>query len=241
MLVVVHHSVVSTSLQPRGLQEARLPCPLPSPRIWPSSCSLHWWCCLAISSSDTLFSFGPQSFPTSGNFSVSHLFPSDDHNIAASASASVLSVNIQGLSPLRSTGLISLLCKGLSGVFSSTTVWKHQFSSSLSAIRAVSSSYLKLLVFLLLTPICYSSSLAFLTMCSAYRLNKQGDSRQPYCTPFSILNQSVVPYRVLTAASWPTCKLLRRQVRWSGIPVSRRAFHSLSWSTQSKALPESMK
>ena len=178
---------------------------------------------------------------TSGTFSMSHLFTSDDQNIGASASASVLSVNIQGLSPLRLTSLISLLCKGVSGVFSSTTVWKHQFSSSLSAIRVVSSSYLKLLVFLLLTPICYSSSLAFLMMCSAYRLNKQGYSRHPYCTPFSILNQSVVPYRVLTAASWPTCKFLRRQVRWSGIPISQRAFHSLSWSTQSKALPESMK
>ena len=65
---------------------------------------------------------------------------------------------------------------------------------------------------------CNSSSLAFLMMCSAYRLNKQGDSRHPGHTPFSILNQSVVPYRVLTVASWLTYKFLRRQVRWPGFP-----------------------
>ena len=88
---------------------------------------------------------------------------------------------------------------------------------------------------------CNSFSLAFLTMCSAYRLNKQGDSRQPCHPPFSILNQSLVPYMVLIAASWPTYRFLNRQVRWSGIPVSLRAFHSLLWSTQSKALAESMK
>ena len=73
-------------------------------------------------------------------------------------------------------------------------------------------------------------------MCSAYRLNKQGDSRQPCHPPFSILNLSVVSCRVLTIASWPSYRFLRKQVSWSGIPISLRAFHSLLWSTQSKAL-----
>ena len=84
---------------------------------------------------------------------------------------------------------------------------------------------------IILTPACDSSSTAFLIICSVYRLNKQGDSRQPYRTPFSVLNQSVVPCRVLTAVSWPTYRFLRRQVRWSGILISLRAFHHLLWST----------
>ena len=79
-----------------------------------------------------------------------------------------------------------------------------------------------------LIPACNSSNLAFLMVCSAYRLNKQGDSRQPCCTPFLILNQSVVPYRVLPVTSWPAYRFLRRQVRWPGIPISLRAFHSFS-------------
>ena len=70
----------------------------------------------------------------------------------------------------------------------------------------------------------------------AQPINKQGHSRQSCHTPFSIVNQSVVPYRVLTAASWPTNRFLRRQVRWSSIPISLRVFHRLLWSTQSKAL-----
>ena len=111
-------------------------------------------------------------------------------------------------------------------------------SSSLSAIRMVSSVYLRLLIFLpaILIPACASSSPVFLMMYSAYRLNKQGDSRQPYCIPFLILNQSFVPYRVLTVASWPPYSFLRRQVRCSDISNSLRAFHSLLWSAQSRAL-----
>ena len=125
--------------------------------------------------------------------------------------------------------------------FSSFTLIKRLFSSSsLSAIRVVSCTKLRLLIFLppILIPAYNSSSLAFLMMCSVYRLNKQGNSRQPCCTPFSILNQSVVPYGILTVASWPTYRFLRRQVRWSGTPVSLTVFHSLLWSTQSKALSE---
>ena len=122
---------------------------------------------------------------------------------------------------------------------SSLTFIKRLFSSSpLSAFRVASFAYLRLLIFFpaILIPACNSSSLAFPLMCSAFKLNKQGDSKQPSCTPFSILNQSVDPYKVLTVASWPAYRLLRRQVRWSGIPISFRVFHSLLWSTQSKAL-----
>ena len=109
-----------------------------SPRVCLSSCSLHWWCRPAISSSDTLLSFCAWSFPASGTFPMSRLLASDDQNTGVSASASVLLVNIQGWSPLRLTGLISLPFKGLSGVFSSTTVWRHQFFSILPSLRSSS-------------------------------------------------------------------------------------------------------
>ena len=94
-------------------------------------------------------------------------------------------------------------------------------SSSLSAIRVVSSVYLRLLIVLLanLIPAYASSSPAFLMMYSAYKLNKQGDNIQPWCTPFPIWNQSV-PCPVLTVVSWPAYRFLKRQVRWSGIPIS---------------------
>ena len=99
--------------------------------------------------------------------------------------------------------------------------------------RVVSSAYLRWLIFLLaiLIPACNSSSPSFLMVYSVYKLNKQGDNKQS-CTPFSILNQSVVPYRVLTFGSWPAYRFLRRQVTWSGISIFYlRVFHSLLWST----------
>ena len=107
----------------------------------------------------------------------------------------------------------------------------------------VTSAYLRLLIFLpaILIPASASSSPAFLMMYSAYKLNKQGDNIQPWRTPFPTRNQSVVPCPVLTVASWPAYRFLRRQVRWSGIPISFRIFHSLLWSTQSKALAKSIK
>ena len=110
--------------------------------------------------------------------------------------------------------------------------------SSLSATSVVSSAYLRLLIFLLevLIPACASSSLAFCVMYSAYKLNKQDDNIQPWHTPFLIWNQSVVPFSILTVSSWPAYRFLRRQVRWSGSPISLRIFHSFLWSTQSKAL-----
>ena len=106
---------------------------------------------------------------------------------------------------------------------SSFTFIKRLFSSSsLSAIRVVSSAYLMLLIFLLtiLISACASYSPAFHKMYSAYKLNKQGDNIQPWYTPFLIWNQSVVPCPILTVASWPAYRFLRRQVRWSGIPIS---------------------
>ena len=109
-------------------------------------------------------------------------------------------------------------------------------SSSLSAIRVVSSAYLRLLIFLLtiLIPTCDSSSPVFHMMYSAYKLNKQDDNRQPWRTPFPNLNQSIVPCLVLTIASWPAYRFLRRQVRCSGIPISLSIFHSLLWFTESR-------
>ena len=109
---------------------------------------------------------------------------------------------------------------------SSFSFIKKLFSSSLSVIRVVSSAYLRILIFLpaILIPACASSSLEFLMMHSAYKLNKQGDSIHPWCTPFPIWNWSVVPCPVLTVTSWPAYIFLRRQVRWSGIPTSWRIF-----------------
>ena len=121
----------------------------------------------------------------------------------------------------------------------SLTFIKRLFSSSLlSAIRVVSSLYLRLLIFLLaiLIAACACSSPAFLMMYSACKLNKQGDKIQPWHTLFPIWNQSVVPCPVLTVASCPAYRFLRRQVRWSGIPVSFRIFQFFLWATQSKVL-----
>ena len=113
---------------------------------------------------------------------------------------------------------------------------KRLFSfASLSAIKVVSSAYLRLLIFLpaMLIPACASSSPAFLMMYSAYKLNKHGDKIQPWCTPFPIWNQSVVPRLVLTVASWPTYRFSGGR---SGGPICRRIFHSLLWSTHGQRL-----
>jgi len=107
------------------------------------------------------------------------------------------------------------------------TFIKTLFSSSLlSALRVVSSAYLRLSIFLpaILIPASASCCPAFWMMYSAYKLNKQGDNIQPWCTLFPILDQSIVPYLVLTVAYWPAYRFLRRQVRWSGIPISLRIF-----------------
>ena len=117
---------MSNSVWPNGQQHARPLCLLPSPEVCPSSCPLHWWCYPATSSSDSLFSC-PQSFPTSGTFPVSQLFALDDQTTGVSSSALVLLTSVQGWFSLRLTGFIYLLFRGLSRVFSSTTVRRHQF------------------------------------------------------------------------------------------------------------------
>ena len=113
--------VVSNSLWPRGLQHNRLPCPSLSPRVCSDSCPLNRWCSQIISFSVVPFPSCLQSFP------VSRLFASGGRSIGASASAVVLPMNIQNWFPLGLTGWISLQSKGLSRVFSNTTVQKHQF------------------------------------------------------------------------------------------------------------------
>ena len=115
------HPVVSDSLQPHELQHTRLPCPSPSPGVCSHSCPFSRWCHPTISSSVACFSC-LQSFPASGSFPMSWLFESAGQSTGASASASVLPMNIQGWFPLGLTGLISLLSKGLSRIFSSTKV-----------------------------------------------------------------------------------------------------------------------
>ena len=122
-------SVVSNSSWPHGLQHARLLCLPLSPGICSNSCPLSWWCYLIISSSATSFSSCPQSFPASGSFPISWFFASGGQSIGALASASVLPVNTQCWCPLGLTDLIFLQSKGLTGVFSTTTIQKHQFFS----------------------------------------------------------------------------------------------------------------
>ena len=124
--VQFNHSVMSNSLWPHGLQHARPPCPSPTPRVYPNSYPLSQWCHPTISSSVIPFSSGLQSFPTSGSFLVSQFFTSDGQIIGVSVSASVLPMNIQDWFPVEWTDWISLQSKGLSRVFSNTTVQKHQ-------------------------------------------------------------------------------------------------------------------
>ena len=126
------HSVMSSSLQPHRLQRTRLPCPSPTPRACPNSCPSSQWCHPSIkldgiSSSVIPFSSCLQSFPASGSFQMSQFFTSSGQSIGVSASGSVLPMNIWDWFPLGWTDLISLQSKGLSRVFSNTTVQKHQF------------------------------------------------------------------------------------------------------------------
>ena len=120
-------SVVSDSLWPHGLQHTRPPCPSSAPGVYSNSCPLSQWCHTNISSSVIPFSSHLQSFPASGSFHMSQFFATGGQSIGASASASVLPMNIQDWFPLGWTGWISLQSKGLLRVFSNTTVQKHQF------------------------------------------------------------------------------------------------------------------
>ena len=121
------HSVVSDSLRPHESQHTRPPCPSPTPRVYPNSCPSTQWCHPAISSSVVPFSSCPQSLSASESFPMSQLFAWGGQSIRVSALASVLPVNTQDWSPLGWIGWISLQSKGLSRVFSNTTVQKHQF------------------------------------------------------------------------------------------------------------------
>ena len=122
-------SVVSNSLRPHESQHARPPCPSPTPGVHSNSCPSSWWCHPAISSSVISFSSRPQSLPASESFPMSQLFAWGGQSIGASASTSVLPMNTQDWSS-EWTGWISLESKGLSRVFSKTTVQKHQFFSA---------------------------------------------------------------------------------------------------------------
>ena len=171
------HSVVSDSLWPYERQHARPPCPSPTPGVHPKPCPLSWWCHPTISSSVIPFSSCPQSFRSSGFFKwVSSL-----HQVAK-----VFEFQLQHQS-FQWTLRTDLFLDGLVGSPCSPR------------------DSLRLLIFLsaILIPACASSSPAFLMMYSAYKLTKQSDSKEPWCTPFPIWNQSVVLCPVLTAASWP--------------------------------------
>ena len=127
-LVQFSCSVVSDSLQPHGLQHTRLPCPSPTPGACSNSCPSSLWYHPTISSSALPFSFCLESFPASGSLPMSQFLTSGDQSIGTSAS--VLPMNIEYWFPLGLIGLISLQSKGLSRVFSNTTVQKHNFFSA---------------------------------------------------------------------------------------------------------------
>ena len=121
---------MSHPLRLHGPRHTRPPCPSPTPGVHPDSCPLSRWCHPTSSSSVVPFSSYPQSFPASGSFQMSQFFASDGQSIGVLASASVLPMNIQDWFPLGGTDWISLQSKGLSRVFSNTTVQKHQFFSA---------------------------------------------------------------------------------------------------------------
>ena len=138
------HSVVSNSLRPHELQHARPPCPSLTPGVHPNSCPSSRWCHPAISSS-VVFSSCPQSLPASESFPLSQLFAWSGQSIGVSALASVLPKNTKDWFPLGRTGWISLQSKGLSRVFSNTTVQKHQFFSAQLSSQSNSHTHIWLL------------------------------------------------------------------------------------------------
>ena len=145
LLLLFSHWVMSDCLQPHGLQQARLLGPSLSPGVCSNPCPLSQWCHLYITFSVAPFSSCPQSFLASGSFLMSQLFAPGDQSIGASAS--VLPMNIQGWFPLELTGLISLQSKGLSRVFSSTAVWRHQFFGTQPSLWSNSHIHTWLLAF----------------------------------------------------------------------------------------------
>ena len=138
--------VVSDSLQPHELQNARPPCPSPTPGVYPNSCPLSWWCHLTISPSVIPFSSCLQSFPTSGSFQVSQLFASGGQNIGVSASTSVLPMNTQDWSPFLSILKMFLVVDYLQ---QKTIAW-HSFNLyltwKLAFLKSWDFKFLKLLI-----------------------------------------------------------------------------------------------
>ena len=167
--VVFSHQVVSNSCNPMDCSTPGFPV-LHPPEVCPSSCPLSRWCHPTISSFVILFSYCLQSHPASGSFPMSQLFASGGQSIGTLASVSVLPMNTQGWFPLRLTGLISLLSKGLSRVFSSITVGKHQFFRTQPSL--LSSSHIclytttgKILALTIWTFVGKVMSLLFNTLC----------------------------------------------------------------------------
>ena len=152
-MVVFSRSVMSDSLRLHGLQHARLPCPSQSPGVCSNSCSLNQGCHPTISSSVIPFSSCLQSFPASGSFTGSQLFTSGGQKIVASALKSGLPMNIQGWFPLGLTGLISLQSRGLSSVFTNTTVQKNHFFSTQPSLQSNSHIHTWPLILMVLVPL----------------------------------------------------------------------------------------
>ena len=158
---------MSDSLWPHELKHTRPPCPSPTPGLYPNSCPLSQWCHSAISSTVVPFSSCPQSFPASGSFQTSQLFVSGGQSIGVSALASVLPKNTQDWSPLGGTGWISLQSKGLSRVFSNTTVQKASILlRSAFFIIQLSHPYMTIEKWSTLTRRTFVDNVCFLICCS---------------------------------------------------------------------------
>ena len=168
------HSVMSYSLWSHRKQLVRIPCPSATPRSCSNSCSSSWWCHPTISSSVILFFSCLQSFPTSGSFPTSQFFASGGQSIEASASASVLPMNIQDWLPLELTGLITLQSKGHSRVFFNTTVQKHQFLGTQLSLESNSHihTWLQEKLMTLLPPNYFHIIITLGTRSSIYELSK---------------------------------------------------------------------
>ena len=154
---------MSNSLQPHGLQHTRFPCPSLSVWVCSNSSPLCQWCHPTTSSCDTPFSSCPQSLPASRSFPVSWVFTPGSQSMRVSAS--VLPVTIQDWFPLRLTGLISLLSKGLSRIFSSNTVWKHQFFRAQPSLLSNSYFYMTTGKITCLTIWIFAKCVCFLIHC----------------------------------------------------------------------------
>ena len=198
LLLLFSHAVVPDSLRPHGLHHVRLPCPSPSPRACTNSCPSSRWCHPTISSSVVPFSC-LQSFPASGSFLMCQFFASGGQSIGVSASASVLPMNIQDWSPLGSTGLISFLSKGLSRVFSNTTVQKHQNYCTKHTVLTGLNDRLSLSCMFLIPSSCatycqiqvkvssnkYSPGVAFIRHPSPIRIPTLTESHETWCPIYS--------------------------------------------------------